>query len=96
MSFSVAPSHTISDLSWVAPDVATRELKATQISGRYQKKPAFAFQAIVGEVGMTGSGSNFFVEDLILPIDTLPDEMQQMVQQARAQGKDITFKTDHD
>ena len=36
------------------------------------------------------------VNDLILPIDTLPDEMQRMVQQARAQGKNITFKTDRD
>ena len=36
------------------------------------------------------------VEDLILPINGLPNEMQQMVQQARAQGKDITSKTDYD
>lgn len=28
------------------------------------KKPAVAFQAMAGEVGAAGSGSNFFVEDL--------------------------------
>ncbi len=33
------------------------------------------------------------VDDLIVPVDSLPEDMQQMVRQARAEGKDITFTT---
>ena len=33
------------------------------------------------------------VDGLIVPLDTLPFEYQQMVLQARAEGKDISFKT---
>ncbi len=33
------------------------------------------------------------VDGLILPLDTLPDEYQEMVRQARAEGKDISFNT---
>jgi hypothetical protein len=33
------------------------------------------------------------VDGLILPLDTLPGEYQEMVRQARAEGKDISFNT---
>ena len=33
------------------------------------------------------------VDGLIVPLDTLPDEYQEMVRQARAEGKDISFNT---
>ena len=33
------------------------------------------------------------VDGLIVPLNTLPDEYQQMVQQARAEGKDISFSS---
>jgi hypothetical protein len=35
------------------------------------------------------------VDDLFVPIGSLPIEMQQMVRQARTEGKDITFTTQH-
>lgn len=36
------------------------------------------------------------VDDLILPIESLPEHMQQMVHQARAEGKDIAFTTEYE
>jgi hypothetical protein len=33
------------------------------------------------------------VDGLIVPLDTLPEEYQEMVRQARAEGKDISFST---
>ena len=33
------------------------------------------------------------VDGLIVPLDTLPDEYQEMVRKARAEGKDISFNT---
>lgn len=33
------------------------------------------------------------VDGLIVPLDTLPEEYQEMVRQARAEGKDISFNT---
>jgi hypothetical protein len=33
------------------------------------------------------------VDDMILPIDSLPEELQNTVRQARAEGKDIYFRT---
>ncbi|WP_335966844.1 DUF6398 domain-containing protein [Galbibacter sp. PAP.153] len=36
------------------------------------------------------------VNDLIVPVDTLPEHMQQMVHQARAEGKDIAFTTEYE
>ena len=33
------------------------------------------------------------VDDLILPLDSLPEELQNAVRQARAEGKDISFRT---
>lgn len=33
------------------------------------------------------------VDDLIVPIDTLPSEMQEIVKQERAKGKDVAFYT---
>ena len=35
------------------------------------------------------------VDGMILPIDTLPEDMQLMVRQARAEGKDIEFTTQY-
>lgn len=35
------------------------------------------------------------VDDLMLPLDSLPEYMQQMVKEARAQGKDIAFTSDN-
>lgn len=38
--------------------------------------------------------SNFvMVDGLIVPVDSLPEEYQEMVRQARAEGKDISFRT---
>ncbi|MBJ7880196.1 DUF6398 domain-containing protein [Gelidibacter salicanalis] len=36
------------------------------------------------------------VDEMFVPLDTLPTEMQQMVHQARNEGKDITFTTTYD
>lgn len=36
------------------------------------------------------------VDDLFVPIESLPEEMQQMVRQARAEGNDITFTTEYE
>ena len=36
------------------------------------------------------------VDGFIVPIDTLPDELQQMVRDARARGEDIEFHTNRD
>ncbi len=36
------------------------------------------------------------VDDLIIPIEYLPKHMQQMVYQARDEGKDITFTTQYE
>jgi hypothetical protein len=33
------------------------------------------------------------VDGLIVPLDTLPEQYQDMVRQARAEGKDISFST---
>ncbi|MEO6136985.1 MAG: DUF6398 domain-containing protein [Ginsengibacter sp.] len=33
------------------------------------------------------------VDGLIVPLDTLPDEYQEMVRQARSEGKDISFSS---
>ena len=33
------------------------------------------------------------VDGLIVPLDTLPEEYQEMVRQARAEGKDVSFNT---
>jgi hypothetical protein len=33
------------------------------------------------------------VDDLIVPLDSLPKELQNTVRQARAEGKDISFRT---
>lgn len=33
------------------------------------------------------------VDDMILPIESLPEEYQQMVKEARARGEDISFRT---
>jgi hypothetical protein len=33
------------------------------------------------------------VDGLFVPLDTLPEQYQEMVRQARAQGKDISFNT---
>jgi hypothetical protein len=33
------------------------------------------------------------VDGLIIPIDSLPEELQQMVREARARGEDIEFET---
>ena len=33
------------------------------------------------------------VDDLIVPIDSLPEEIKNAVRQARAEGKDISFRT---
>ncbi|NJY63595.1 hypothetical protein HC174_12655 [Salinimicrobium sp. CDJ15-81-2] len=33
------------------------------------------------------------VDDLIVPVNSLPEDMQELVKQARAQGKDISFTT---
>jgi hypothetical protein len=33
------------------------------------------------------------VDDLIFPLDSLPEELQNAVRQARAEGKDISFRT---
>jgi hypothetical protein len=33
------------------------------------------------------------VDDLIVPLDSLPEELQNAVRQARAEGKDISFRT---
>ena len=33
------------------------------------------------------------VDDMILPIESLPEEYQQMVREARARGEDISFQT---
>jgi hypothetical protein len=33
------------------------------------------------------------VDGLIVPLDTLPEQYQQAVRQARAEGKDISFTT---
>ena len=33
------------------------------------------------------------VDDMILPIDSLPEDMQQIARQAKAEGKDIAFTT---
>lgn len=33
------------------------------------------------------------VDGLIVPLDTLPEEYQEMVREARAEGKDISFNT---
>jgi hypothetical protein len=33
------------------------------------------------------------VDGFIVPIDTLPDDLQQMIREARAQGEDIEFHT---
>lgn len=35
------------------------------------------------------------VDDLMLPLDSLPEYMQQMVKEARAQGKDIAFTSEN-
>jgi hypothetical protein len=34
------------------------------------------------------------VDGLIVPLDTLPEEMQTIVRQARAQGRDVSFRTE--
>lgn len=34
------------------------------------------------------------VDDLMLPLNSLPEYMQQMVKEARAQGKDIAFTSE--
>ncbi|HET54539.1 MAG TPA: hypothetical protein ENN33_04910 [Ignavibacteria bacterium] len=36
------------------------------------------------------------VDGFIVPIDTLPDDLQQMVRDARARGEDIEFHTNRD
>lgn len=36
------------------------------------------------------------VDDLFVPLDTLPLDIQQVVQQARNEGKDITLTTKHE
>ena len=36
------------------------------------------------------------VDDIIVPIDTLPEDMQLMVRKARKEGKDIAFTTQHE
>ena len=33
------------------------------------------------------------VDDLIVPIDSLPEEIKNAVRQVRAEGKDISFRT---
>lgn len=35
------------------------------------------------------------VDDMILPIDNLPEDMQRIARQAQAEGKDIAFTTKH-
>ena len=37
--------------------------------------------------------SMVMVDGLIIPIDSLPEELQQMVKEARARGEDIEFRT---
>ena len=49
----------------VSPDVARPGIKSeTNVEEVSKKKPAFAFQATAGGVGMTCSKSNFLMEDL--------------------------------
>ncbi|WP_103865520.1 hypothetical protein [Aquimarina sp. I32.4] len=36
------------------------------------------------------------VDDLFVPLDTLPLDIQQVVQQARNEGKDITLTTKYE
>ena len=33
------------------------------------------------------------IDDMIMPIESLPEEYQQMVREARARGEDISFRT---
>lgn len=33
------------------------------------------------------------VDDMIVPLESLPEEYQQMVKEARARGEDISFRT---
>ena len=33
------------------------------------------------------------VDDMIYPLDTLPEELQILVRQAKAEGREISFRT---
>ncbi len=92
---SFEPHVTVSDINeYFGTSGSTVSQKSKRIRDMFRMSYFDSEFSVAGMTDANPLNDMVMVDGFIVPLDSLPEEYQQMVRQARAEGRDIEFRSE--